>query len=95
MALPRGVINTLHRYGVVVVTDNACQHIEPVKAYLNAIPDEYAGFRAGAAVNFAMGVGTLETMRNNNEVFYGERPVKITHEARDNILSDPLGFVSN
>ena len=75
--------------------DNACQHIEPVKAYLNAIPDEYAGFRAGAAVNFAMGVGTLETMRNNNEVFYGERPVKITHEARDNILSDPLGFVSS
>ena len=41
--------------------DNACKHIEPVKAYLNAIPDEYAGFRAGAAVNFAMGVvvGTL------------------------------------
>ena len=75
--------------------DNACQHIEPVKAYLNAIPDEYAGFRAGAAVNFAMGVGTLETMRNNNEVFYGEKPVKITHAARDNILSDPLGFVSS
>ena len=75
--------------------DNACQHIAHVKAYLNAIPDEYAGFRAGAAVNFAMGVGTLETMRNNNEVFYGERPVKITHEARDNILSDPLGFVSS
>ena len=74
--------------------DNACQHIEPVKAYLNAIPNEYAGFRAGAAVNFAMGVGTLETMRNNNEVFFGEKPVKITHAARDNILSDPLGFVS-
>jgi len=74
--------------------DNACQHIEPVKAYLNAIPDEYAGFRAGAAVNFAMGVGTLETMRNNNEVFFGEKPVKITHAARDNILSDPLAFVS-
>ena len=75
--------------------DNACQHIEPVKSYLNAIPDEYAGFRAGAAVNFAMGVGTLETMRGNREVFYGEKPVKITHAARDNILSDPLGFVSS
>ena len=75
--------------------DNACQHIEPVKAYLNAIPDEYAGFRAGAAVNFAMGVGTLETMRGNSEVFYGEKPVKITHAARDSILSDPLGFVSS
>ena len=75
--------------------DNACEHIEPVKDYLNAIPDEYAGFRAGAAVNFAMGVGTLDTMRGNEEVFFGEKPVKITHSARDSILSDPLGFVSN
>ena len=75
--------------------DNACKHIEPVKAYLNAIPDEYAGFRAGAAVNFAMGVATLDTMRNNSEVFFGEKPVKISHESRDTILSDPLGFVSN
>ena len=53
-----------------------------------------AGFRAGAAVNFAMGVATLESMRNNTEVFFGEKPVKISHEARDNILADPLGFVS-
>ena len=74
--------------------DNACEHIEPVKNYLNAIPDEYAGFRAGAAVNFAMGVGTLDTMRGNEEVFFGEKPVKITHSARDSILSDPLGFVA-
>ena len=28
-------------------------------------------------------------------VAFGEKPVKITHEARDNILSDPLGFVSD
>ena len=75
--------------------DNACKHIEPVKAYLNSIPDEYAGFRAGAAVNFAMGVATLDTMRNNSEVFYGDKPVKISHESRDNIISDPLGFVSD
>ena len=75
--------------------DNACKHIEPVKAYLNSIPDEYAGFRAGAAVNFAMGVATLDTMRNNSEVFFGDKPVKISHESRDNIISDPLGFVSN
>ena len=74
--------------------DNASLHIEPVKAYLNAIPEEYAGFRAGAAVNFAMGVATLESMRNNTEVFFGEKPVKISHEARDNILADPLSFVS-
>jgi len=33
-------------------------------------------------------------MRNNTEVFFGEKPVKISHEARDNILADPLGFVS-
>ena len=74
--------------------DNASLHIEPVKAYLNAIPEEYAGFRAGAAVNFAMGVATLQSMRNNTEVFFGDKPVKISHEARDSILMDPLAFVS-
>ena len=25
----------------------------------------------------------------------GEKPVKISHESRDNIISDPLGFVAN
>lgn len=74
--------------------DNASLHIEPVKEYLNAIPEEYAGFRAGAAVNFAMGVATLQSMRNNTEVFFGDKPVKISHEARDSILMDPLAFVS-
>jgi len=42
-----------------------------------------------------MGVATLDTMRNNRKVFYGDKPVKISHESRDNIISDPLGFVSN
>ena len=42
-----------------------------------------------------MGVATLDTMRNNSKVFYGDKPVKISHESRDNIISDPLGFVSN
>ena len=59
------------------------------------IRDRYAGFRAGAAVNFAMGVATLDTMRSNSDVFFGDKPVKISHESRDNIISDPLGFVSD
>ena len=74
--------------------DNAYQHVEPVKMYLNSIPEEYSGFRAGAAVNFAMGVATLDSMRGNSDVFFGEKPVKISHEARDSILLDPLAFVA-
>ena len=34
------------------------------------------------------------SMRNYPEVFFGDKPVKISHEARDSILMDPLAFVS-
>lgn len=69
---------------------NASQHVQPVKDYLAAIPEQYKGFRRGAAVNFQMAVATLEAMNENSDVFYSDRPVKITHEQRDGILADPL-----
>jgi len=77
------------------MVDNAIAHVTPVHDYLTAVPDEYAGFRQGAAINFAMGVATLGEVRGNRDVFYGDRPVKITHEARDLILDDPLGYVAS
>lgn len=69
---------------------NASQHIQPVKDYLLAIPDQYKGFRRGAAVNFQMGVATLERLQDNPEVFYCDQPVKIDHATRDAILAEPL-----
>ena len=77
------------------MVDNAVAHVTPVHDYLTAVPDEYAGFRQGAAINFAMGVATLGEVRGNRDVFYGDRPVKITHEARDLILENPLGYVAS
>ena len=77
------------------MVDNAVAHVTSVHDYLTAVPDEYAGFRQGAAINFAMGVATLGEVRGNRDVFYGDRPVKITHEARDLILDDPLGYVAS
>ena len=77
------------------MVDNAVTHVTPVHDYLTAVPDEYAGFRQGAAINFAMGVATLGEVRGNRDVLYGDRPVKITHEARDLILDDPLGYVAS
>ena len=77
------------------MVDNAVTHVTPVHDYLTAVPDEYAGFRQGAAINFAMGVATLGKVRGNRDVFYGDRPVKITHEARDLILENPLGYVAS
>jgi len=77
------------------MVDNAVEHVTPVHDYLTAVPDEYAGFRQGAAINFAMGVATLGEVRGNRDVFYGDRPVKITHAARDLILADPLGYVAS
>lgn len=73
---------------------NASQHIQPVKDYLNAIPDQYKGFRRGAAVNFQMGVATLAAMRDNEDVFYSDKPVKIDHATRDRILADPMGGIT-
>ncbi len=77
------------------MVDNAVAHVTPVHDYLTAVPDEYAGFRQGAAINFAMGVATLGEVRGNRDVFYGDRPVKITHEVRDLILENPLGYVAS
>ncbi len=77
------------------MVDNAVTHVTPVHDYLTAVPDEYAGFRQGAAINFAMGVATLGEVRGNRDVFYGDRPVKITHETRDLILENPLGYVAS
>ena len=77
------------------MVDNAVAHVTSVHDYLTAVPDEYAGFRQGAAINFAMGVATLGEVRGNRDVFYGDRPVKITHEARDLILENPLGYVAS
>ena len=77
------------------MVDNAVAHVTSVHDYLTAVPDEYAGFRQGAAINFAMGVATLGEVRGNRDVFYGDRPVKITHETRDLILENPLGYVAS
>ena len=76
------------------MVDNAVEHVTPVHDYLKAVPDEYAGFRQGAAINFAMGVATLAKVRGNRQLFYG-LPVKISHDTRDCILTDPLGFVAS
>ncbi len=76
------------------MVDNAVEHVTPVHDYLKAVPDEYAGFRQGAAINFAMGVATLAKVRGNRQLFYG-LPVKISHDTRDCILADPLGFVAS
>ena len=77
------------------MVNNAVAHVTSVHDYLTAVPDEYAGFRQGAAINFAMGVATLGEVRGNRDVFYGDRPVKITHETRDLILENPLGYVAS
>ena len=45
---------------------------------------------------FNKNVYDLTKVDDNGELkFLGNKPVKISHESRDNILSDPLGFVSN
>lgn len=91
---PRDLLDEEHRQvameALAAMLTNASQHIQPVKDYLMAIPEQYKGFRQGAAVNFQMGVATLAAMRDNGNVFYSDKPVKIDHDTRDRILADPL-----
>jgi len=92
--VPRDMLDEDNRQvameALAAMLTNASQHIQPVKDYLNAIPEQYKGFRKGAAVNFQMGVSTLKAMTENDKVFFSDKPVKIDHETRDRILADPL-----
>ena len=94
---PKDLLDPMNKHvameALAAMLTNASQHIQPVKEYLLAIPEQYNGFRRGAAVNFQMGVGTLEAMRGNSDVFYSDKPVKIDHATRDRILADPMAGI--
>jgi len=73
--------------------ENAKKHISPTMEYINAIPEEYNGYRRASSMNFLMGVETLNKVKNNPDVFYSDKPVKIDKETKEKILSNPEGYL--
>lgn len=69
---------------------NSTKHINHVMNYINAVPDDYPGYKRFCMVNFLMAVETINRMKNNPDVFYSDSPIKIEKSVKDKIVSNPL-----
>jgi farnesyl-diphosphate farnesyltransferase len=64
-------------------------HIPAMKKYYQALPDELKGYKRFFAVNNALGLATVEKLKNNSDVFYGNKPVKTSKLTFLNIMRAP------
>jgi farnesyl-diphosphate farnesyltransferase len=64
-------------------------HIPALKEYYQALPDELKGYKRFFAVNNALGLATMEKLKNNKDVFYGYKPVKTSKLTFLNIMRAP------
>ena len=96
---PRDMLERENEPKAMLILDrmigNVKRHIKSTRNYIDAIPEDYPGFRKMSAINFTMGFETLVKLNGNPDVFYSESPVKIDREVRDSILSDPILYMEN
>jgi len=64
-------------------------HIPALKDYYQALPDELKGYKRFFAVNNALGLATVEKLKNNRDVFYANKPVKTSKLTFLNIMRAP------
>lgn len=64
-------------------------HVEALKKYYLALPDELKGYKKFFAVNNALGLATMDKLRDNSDVFYGKKPVKVSKLSFLNIIRSP------
>jgi farnesyl-diphosphate farnesyltransferase len=64
-------------------------HIPALKKYYQALPDELKGYKKFFAVNNALGLATMEKLKNNEDVFYGNKSVKTSKLIFLNIMRAP------
>ena len=64
-------------------------HIPSLKKYYLALPDELKGYKKFFAVNNALGLATMEKLKDNSDVFYGNKPVKTSKLTFLNIIRAP------
>ncbi|MCD6414504.1 MAG: squalene/phytoene synthase family protein [Candidatus Diapherotrites archaeon] len=66
------------------------RHVQPSLDYIAAVPSDYEGYRKAFAINLQMGIETLNKLRNNPNVFYSDKPVKISKITKYQILMSPV-----
>lgn len=69
--------------------ENLSSHVEALKKYYLALPDELEGYKKFFAVNNALGLATMDKLRDNSDVFYGKKPVKVAKLSFLNIIRAP------
>lgn len=75
--------------GLNNMLNNIKEHIQGLVDYMEALPEEFSGYRRFFAVNNALGLATLEKMEDNPDVFYGTRKVKVSKIDFLRIISSP------
>ncbi|ADQ14284.1 squalene/phytoene synthase family protein [Halanaerobium hydrogeniformans] len=69
--------------------DDLLKHTAALKKYYHALPQSLSGYKKFFAVNNALGLATVEKLRDNTAVFYGDKAVKVSKLAFANILRAP------
>lgn len=65
------------------------RHIPALRRYYQALPVELKGYKKFFAVNNALGLATVEKLKDNPAVFYGNKPVKTSKLTFLNIMRAP------
>ncbi|TDO94502.1 farnesyl-diphosphate farnesyltransferase [Halanaerobium saccharolyticum] len=68
-------------------------HIPALRKYYQALPAELKGYKKFFAVNNALGLATMEKLKNNPDVFYGNKPVKTSKLTFLNIIRAPEKYL--
>jgi farnesyl-diphosphate farnesyltransferase len=96
---PRDVLIKKNKIKAMAILEkmisNSKKHINSVKRYIHAIPEDYPGFKKASIINFLMGVMTLAKIKNNPDVFYSNIPVKIDKSIAKAIISEPIKCFEN
>jgi farnesyl-diphosphate farnesyltransferase len=68
-------------------------NVNASRDYINAVPEDYPGYKRFTAINFLMGTATIDRIEGNTDIFYNETPVKIDKSVRNEIIRDPIGML--
>ena len=91
--IPHQTLDRLNEEKSMIILEkmisDATKHIGHVRNYINAVPEDYPGYKRFCMVNFLMAVETINKMKNNPDVFYSDSPIKIEKSVKDRIIENP------
>jgi len=75
--------------GLECMIENVLTHVPGLLEYYRALPDGLSGYRRFYCTNNALGLATLQEMRNNPDLFFGAAKVKVSKFKFLQILKSP------